>query len=68
MAKLLQPAQYTHGALQPGPAAVAGGTPVVVLNPGRLTRGSGAGTFAHVSVVPGQQPLVERMKVEIKRL
>lgn len=69
MAKLLQPAAYAHGALGggggPSPARPA---PVVVLNPGRLARGTSAGTFAHVSVVPGTQPLVERLKAEIKRL
>ncbi|EFJ42302.1 hypothetical protein VOLCADRAFT_107349 [Volvox carteri f. nagariensis] len=49
-------------------AAVMSTAPVVVINPGRLSRGSAGGTFAHVVVSPGAAPVVERTRVEPQRL
>ncbi|GFR52569.1 hypothetical protein Agub_g15161 [Astrephomene gubernaculifera] len=79
-AKVLAPPAWEAGA-PPGlnnnnPAAGAGAgagssssaAPVVVLNPGRLSRGGAGGTFAHVVVVPGAGPVVERTRVEVKRV
>ncbi len=80
-AKVLQPAAWAaNGAPGAQAAAVAGGSqggggnavsaavPVAVVNPGRLSRGGAGGTFAQVLVAPGAGSVVERMRVEVKRV
>ena len=63
----------------PAPAATSAATPakqsqqqqqqpVVCVNPGRLTKGAGGGTYAHISVQPGEGALAERCRVEIRRI
>lgn len=50
-------------------ASGAQGSPqVVVVNPGRLTKGSSGGTYAHVTVVPGSGSLASRCRVDIVRV
>lgn len=40
----------------------------VCVNPGRLARGPAGGTFAHLTVAPGEGPLTSRCRVEIRRV
>ncbi|GIL88295.1 hypothetical protein Vretifemale_16219 [Volvox reticuliferus] len=51
-----------------GAAPPVSAAPVVVINPGRLARGAAGGTFAHVVVSPGDAPVLERIRVEVKRV
>ncbi|KXZ48752.1 hypothetical protein GPECTOR_25g336 [Gonium pectorale] len=67
-AKLLPPAAWEAGAPPAGAAAPSAAAPVVVLNPGRLSKGAAGGTFAHVVVAPGSGALADRMRVEVKRV
>ncbi|GIL59873.1 hypothetical protein Vafri_14687 [Volvox africanus] len=81
-AKVLQPAAWMAGgppglevaAAAPGSGKSAAGAPavsaapVVVINPGRLSRGTAGGTFAHVVVSPGGAPVLERIRAEVKRV
>lgn len=41
---------------------------VVVINPGRLAKGSGGGTYAHVSMAAGSGSLASRCRVDILRV
>ncbi|KAG2493700.1 hypothetical protein HYH03_008214 [Edaphochlamys debaryana] len=56
------------GVVGQGQGAVPSTAPVVVLNPGRLSRGGAGGTFAVVAVAPGEGPLGERVRVEVRRV
>lgn len=41
---------------------------IICINPGRLTKGSTAGTFAHVYVNSKSEAIINRCKVEIRKL
>lgn len=41
---------------------------VVCVNPGRLAKGAAGGTFAHVWVAPGSEPVEGRTRVEVIRI
>jgi hypothetical protein len=40
----------------------------VCINPGRLARGAGGGTYALVSVAPGEGSVASRCRAEIRRV
>ncbi len=71
-AKVLVPEAWAAGAppglLEVGGCAAASTAPVAVVNCGRTAKGATGGTFAHVMVVPGEAPLHERLRVEVKRV
>jgi DNA polymerase alpha subunit B len=50
-------------------AAAAQSSPqVVVVNPGRLAKGSSGGTYAHITVAAGSGSLASRCRVDIVRV
>ncbi|KAG2447187.1 hypothetical protein HYH02_007930 [Chlamydomonas schloesseri] len=71
-AKVLRPESWAAaappGLVAAGGCPAAAAAPVVIVNPGRLSRGGAGGSFAHVVVVPGSGPLHERVRVEVKRV
>ncbi|KAG2444445.1 hypothetical protein HXX76_001198 [Chlamydomonas incerta] len=71
-AKVLRPEAWAAaappGLVAAGGCAAAAAAPVVMVNPGRLSRGGAGGSFAHVVVAPGGGPLHERVRVEVKRV
>ncbi len=71
-AKVLRPESWAAsappGLVAAGGCAAAAAAPVVMVNPGRLSRGGAGGSFAHVVVAPGSGPLHERVRVEVKRV
>ncbi|KAF8059983.1 POLA2 [Scenedesmus sp. PABB004] len=63
------PARADGGGYAPAGSPGAEGAPqVVVINPGRLAKGSSGGTYARVSVAAGAGPLAERTRVDIVRV
>eukprot|EP00955_Chlamydomonas_euryale_P103967 365535-Chlamydomonas_euryale.AAC.3 len=70
LAPFAKPVALAPEALPGSTPAKAAGVPdaVVAVNPGRLAKGVSGGSFAHVVVVPGDRPLHERMRVDIRRL
>lgn len=65
-AKLLPPGRHVVGA-DGAPRAGEGRTTVAV-NPGRLVRGAGGGTFAVVSISPGGGSVAESTRVDVYKL
>ncbi|KAF6255494.1 DNA polymerase alpha/epsilon subunit B-domain-containing protein [Scenedesmus sp. NREL 46B-D3] len=63
------PATSTGGGYQPAASPAAQSSPqVVVINPGRLAKGSSGGTYAHITVAAGSGSLASRCRVDIVRV
>ncbi|WIA13462.1 hypothetical protein OEZ85_007042 [Tetradesmus obliquus] len=63
------PATTAGGGYQPAASPAAQSSPqVVVINPGRLAKGSSGGTYAHIIVAAGSGSLASRCRVDIVRV